>query len=256
MTKTHLIIPDQHAHPDFSNKRADYVGQLIKDIKPDVVVNLGDAADLASLASYDKGKASFFGRSYEKDIEAHLDFQERMWQPVRKAKKKLPHRVVLEGNHEHRIKRAIDQDPELAGSRYGLSFKDLAFEDYYDEVVEYSGSTPGIRVLDGIAYAHYFVSGVMGRAISSSHHGHALTTKLHHSATCGHAHYLSYDTSNVLGGRPIHGLVAGVYQDYDSPWAGEVNNLWWRGLVVKRNVEGGNYSPQFISMEELEREYG
>jgi 3',5'-cyclic AMP phosphodiesterase CpdA len=54
MSKVHLIIPDQHAHPEYLNKRADYVGQLIKDLKPDVVINLGDAADIASW-SFKKG---------------------------------------------------------------------------------------------------------------------------------------------------------------------------------------------------------
>jgi predicted MPP superfamily phosphohydrolase len=45
MGKTHLIIPDPHAHPDFNNDRAVWLGELIKDLKPDVVVNLGDMWD-------------------------------------------------------------------------------------------------------------------------------------------------------------------------------------------------------------------
>jgi hypothetical protein len=73
MGKTHLVVPDQHAAPGFHNDRADWLGQLIKDIKPDVLINIGDAADMSSLSSYDKGKAQFHGRNYEKDINAHLD---------------------------------------------------------------------------------------------------------------------------------------------------------------------------------------
>jgi hypothetical protein len=59
---THLVIPDQHAHPDFHNKRADWLGQLIKELRPDVVINIGDAADMPSLSSYDKGTKGFQGR--------------------------------------------------------------------------------------------------------------------------------------------------------------------------------------------------
>lgn len=92
MSKTYLIVPDQHAHPEHNNDRADWMGQLIKDLRPDVVVNMGDAADMASMASYDKGTAKFFTRNYEKDIESHLDFQERMWRPIRRTKKKQPPR--------------------------------------------------------------------------------------------------------------------------------------------------------------------
>jgi len=145
--KTHLVIGDPHAHPDYSNARADWLGKLILDLKPDVVVNMGDTADLASMSSFDKGKASFHGRNYQKDIEAHLDFQDRMWHPIKKAKRKLPHRVVLEGNHENRIKKAIQYSPELEGDRFGVSFKNLAFEDYYDSVVEYDASATTLSLV-------------------------------------------------------------------------------------------------------------
>jgi hypothetical protein len=46
-----------------------------------------------------------------------------------------------------------------------------------------------------------------------------------------------------------------VYQDYKSEWAGEVNKLWWRGVVIKRNVENGAYDPEWVSIERLKREY-
>lgn len=71
------------------------------------------------MSSFDKGKASFHGRNYQKDIEAHLDFQDRMWHPIKKAKRKLPHRVVLEGNHENRIKKAIQYSQSLKVNALG-----------------------------------------------------------------------------------------------------------------------------------------
>jgi len=253
MSKTHLIIPDQHAHPEFHNNRADWVGKLIKDIRPDVVVNIGDAADMPSLSSYDKGTRAFMGRNYRKDIDAHLDFQERMWAPIKRAKKKRPYSVVLEGNHEYRIKRALNLSPELDGA---ISFKDLEFERYYDDVVEYTGRTPGIHVVDGVHYAHFFVSGVLGRAISGEHPAYSLLTKEFVSCTQGHVHTADYAIRTTVGGRKINGLVCGVYQDYWSDWAGEVNKLWWRGVVIKRNVEDGYYDPQFISIDNLRKEYG
>lgn len=253
---THLIIPDQHAHPDYNNDRADWVGQLIKDIKPDLVVNIGDAADMESLSSYDKGKASFHGRNYEKDIESHLEFQERMWAPIKRSKKKQPYKVVLEGNHEHRIKRALEYSPELEGDRFGVSFKDLDFDSYYHEVIEYKGQTPGVYTHDGISYAHYFISGVMGRAIGGEHHAYSLIAKNFTSCTCGHSHTADWAVRTDTGGKKIMGLVAGVYQDYNSGWAGHVNDLWWRGVVVKRNVEDGCYDPEWVSIERLRKEYG
>lgn len=256
MSKTHLVLPDPHAHPDYNNDRAIWAGKLIKDLKPDVVINLGDTADVASLSTYDKGKGSFHGRNYEADINSHLDFQEKLWHPIKKSKKKLPRRVVLEGNHEHRIKKVIDMSPELAGDKFGVSFKNLELDTWYQDVVEYEGGTPGIIEIDGVAYAHFFISGVMGKAIGGVHHASSLLAKNHMSSTCGHSHLVDYSVTTTSTGKQMMGLVAGVYQDYDSPWAGNVNKLWWPGLVIKREVEDGVYCPEFVSMEKLRKEYG
>lgn len=253
MSKTHLVIPDTHAHYQHHNKRAEWLGQLILEVKPDVVIHLGDSADMPSLSSYDKGKKSFQGRTYRADINSHLDFQSRLWDTVKSAKKKLPHRVILEGNHEHRIKKAINLQPELEGA---ISPDDLCMLDFYDEYIEYNGRSPGVVEIDGIAYAHFFISGVMGKAIGGIHPAYSILTKGHVSATAGDLHLLDYCTHTSLSGHKIQGLVAGCYQDYDADWAGEANNLWWKGVVVKRSVENGNYDPQFISIDSLKASYG
>lgn len=253
MARTHLVIPDQHAHPDHSNERADWLSRLIIDLQPDVVVNIGDAADMASLSSYDKGKRSFHGRSYRRDIDSHLDFQSRIWEPVKARKKRLPYRVVLEGNHEHRIEKALDLSPELEGT---LGFKDYDFDRYYDDVVRYEGSTPGIIEIDGIQYAHYFVSGVMGRPIGGLHPATSLIQKGLTSCTAGHLHLADWSTHTTANGRKLMGAVVGVYQDYDAEWAGNVNKLWWRGVFVAHGVENGVYDPEFISLDRLKQAYG
>lgn len=250
--QVHLILPDSHAHPDFSNDRADWLGKFILDLKPDTVVNLGDMWDMASMAGYDKGKKSFWGKTYKKDINAGLEFDERLWDPIRRAKKKRPYAIFTEGNHEYRLKKAIDLQPELEGT---IGFDQFDLKKNYDEVVEYTGGTPGVAERDGIHYAHYFVSGVMGRPIGGEHPAYSLITKEFVSCTCGHIHISDYAIRTNVSGKRIMGCVAGVYQDYDSGWAGEVNKLWWRGVIVKRNVEDGNYSPQWISIEELKRHY-
>ena len=248
-----LVISDQHADPEHSQVRADWLAQLIIDSKPDVVVNLGDCADMSSLSSYDKGKRSFIGKSYKADIEAHLEFQDRLWGPVRARKKRLPYRVVLEGNHEHRIERALDLSPELDGT---LSFEHFAFSDYYDEVVRYQGSSPGKVTLDGITFAHYFVSGVMGRPISGEHPATSLLAKQFHSCVAGHLHLADYSIRTDALGRKICALLAGVYQDYDPPYAGDAARLWWRGVVMLHDCNDGYFEPEFIGINRLRDAYG
>lgn len=253
MGRTHIVIPDSHAHPDHNNDRADWLGNLIADIKPDVLVHIGDSADLPSLSSYDKGKRQFQGRNYRKDIDAHLDFQERMFAPIKKLRRKLPYSVFCIGNHEHRITRAIDLSPELEGT---IGLRDLALEDYYDEVVDYSGQTPGVINVDGISYAHYFVGGIAGRPLGGIHAGYAIATKKFSSATCGHSHLFDTSWHVNLKGNAIIGTVVGCYQDYDNDWAGEVAALWNRGVVIKRHVENGGYDLNYVRLETLKKEYG
>lgn len=254
MNKTHLIVPDSHAHPDHGNQRADWLGELIADVKPDVLVHIGDSADMASLSTYDKGKRSFQGRNYKEDINSHLDFQERMFAPIKRLKRKLPHTVFCIGNHEHRISRAIDLSPELDGA---ISLKDLCLDAWYDVTVPYSGGTPGVINIDGISYAHYFVGGIAGRPLGGIHAGYAIATKKFSSATCGHSHLFDTSFHVDLKGNPVIGTVVGCYQDYDNDWAGEVAQLWNRGVVIKRFVDGkGGYDLQWISLKSLKEIYG
>lgn len=253
MSNKHLVVPDPHAAPGYSNVRADWIGRLILDERPDTVIVLGDLADIPSLSSYDKGKKSFQGRTYKADITSALEFNDRLWAPIRAAKKRFPYRVILEGNHEYRITRAIELQPELEGA---IGFDDLDYHRYYDEVVRYRGSSPGIIEVDGVAYAHYFISGVMGRPIAGEHPAYSLFTKGAVSATAGHLHTLDYCVRTNALGIKTQCLVAGVAQDYDSPFAGNANDLWWRGVIVKRNVENGQYDPEFISLKRLKEIYG
>lgn len=250
---THIVIPDQHADPRFNNERADWIGQLIKDVKPEVVVNLGDAADMASLSTYDKGKRSFHGRSYAGDLASHLDFQERMWAPMFATKKKLPYAVVLEGNHEHRIERALDLSPELQGT---IGFNDLAFDAYYNDVVRYEGGTPGIIEIDGINYAHYFVTGVMGRPSSGIHPAFNLIAKQSASCIQGHTHTFDLSVTTDVKGKKIMSMIAGCAFDYDSEWAGNANRFYWRGVIILHNVDNGTYDPELVSFERLRKAYG
>lgn len=250
---THLIIPDQHFTPEHGHERADYLAQLICDVKPDVVINIGDSADLSSLSSYDKGKKSFHGRSYLADIEAHLEGQDRIWSPVFRRKKRLPRRIFCVGNHEDRITRAVELSPELTGT---LDLKDLRLDDFYTEVVPYEGRTPGRIIVDGITYAHYLVSGVAGRPVGGEHPASSLIRGTLTSATVGHLHLADWSTRRTADGRRLHGLFAGCYLDYDPAFAGNATGLWWRGVAVKRNVSEGNYDLQMISLDALKAEYG
>lgn len=243
---THLIIPDSHADPDHNLDRYTWLGNLIVDIKPDVVVDIGDWFDMASLCSYDKGQKSFEGRRYSRDIAAGVEAQDRLLGPLRRAKRKLPRFVRCLGNHEERILRAINGDPVLEGTigLNDLQSKEYGWEQYdYKDVVE----------IDGVHYSHVFISGVKGLPVTSAN---LLLSKHHTSCTMGHVHTFDYSIQRRTGGEHIHGLFCGVYQDYAAGYAGPANELWRPGVVIKRGVEAGNYDLEWISMNRIRDAYG
>lgn len=253
MSRTHLVIPDAHADPKVSNRRALWVGELIADVKPDVVINVGDLAEMNSVCQYDKGKAAYEGKNYQADINSAVEFTDMMKHRVKLRKKRQPMWVIEEGNHENRIRRALNLRPELEGI---MSMKDLQWEENYDEVVWYDGGSPGVIHIDGIAYAHFLVSGVMGRAIGGEHPAYSLLTKRFTSCTVGHLHLFDHSIRTRGDGKKIQGLVAGCYFDHFQDWAGQANNLYWPGVFIKRNVEDGNYDLEMVSMARLKKEYG
>ena len=252
MGKTHLFFTDVHCKPGESNDHASLLLELVKDVKPDVLVCGGDLADMESLCSYDKGTRAAVGRNYQGDVESAVDFNDRLIGGLRKLKKKMPKRVLLIGNHEQRIERALDIHPHLEGT---IDMEDLQYHNYYDIVVEDVGSTPSMHVEDGVTYAHYFPSGIMGNPIGGFNQASMMLQKNHVSCVAGHSHLQDHAVRTTPQGRRVIGLVGGCFVNYEQEWAGTRNNMWWKGVTVLRNVDGGSFDTQFISLESLRKEY-
>lgn len=244
-----MVLPDSHAHPDYNNERYEWFAKLVLDVSPDYVVCIGDMFDMPSLCSYDKGTKGFEGRRYKKDIEAGLDAQQRIYDIVRAPKKKLPKFFACIGNHEQRIVKAVNADPVLDGT-IGLS--DLQKKEYGWEEIPFLEPL----VIQGITFQHYFTSGIMGRPIGGENHAKSLITKQFSSCVQGHSHTMDYARRTDATGHKIHGLVVGVYQDYDASYAGPSNKMWDRGVPIMRNCHAGDFELQWISLDTIKKEYG
>lgn len=257
MGKTAVVFTCAHSKPTVSNERALWLSELIYDVRPDYVVDLGDTVDLQSLASQDVGKPGLMVMSnYEADIDHHLDFQEKLRYKVKKNKVKRPAYFGFEGNHEHRIKTALEKDPRLAGHKKGISFKDLETPRYYSEYHEYYCGAPALAEYDGVSYAHFVAAGNYGTAMSGEHHAYSLIKKRHSSTTVGHSHKRNVYFKDDAHPNPSIGLVAGCFKGNDEHWAGQANRDWWKGVVIKRNIQDGWYDPEFVSLGALKKAYG
>jgi len=138
---THFVLPDCQVKPGLDLSHLKWAGQYAAEKKPDVIICLGDFADMESLSSYDVGKKAFEGRTYLADIEAATEGMSAFMYPImeeqarlRRNKQKVwnPRLVLTLGNHEARITTAINNDRKLDGL---ISIDDLCYEAYGWEVI-------------------------------------------------------------------------------------------------------------------------
>lgn len=257
----HLIIPDCQVKPGVPLDHLNWIGQYIVEKQPDVIVNLGDFADMHSLNSYDVGtKKEFHSRRYVEDIAAANYAMKVLMQPlhdynhsqiVQKKKRYKPKLHLLLGNHEHRIERAINADPvRLDGI---ISTNDLRYEDYGWNVVPYLD----IVEIDGINYSHFFPRGPNGKVMQNKRgapNAKAQVQREMQSCTSGHMQgldYYIYQTHN----RRYHGLIAGSCYMHGEDYLSPQGTKYWRGVVVKHEVHDGEYDVMTVSLDYLCRRY-
>lgn len=253
MTK-HLYIPDVQFRPGDNVDFLRSIGNYIINKTPDVVICGGDFADMPSLSSYDVGKKAYEGRRYVKDIEAVHEAMEALLSPLaayndmqRRNKKKAynPRMVLTLGNHENRINRAVNSDAKLEGI---LSTDDLAYSDFGWEVYPFLE----VVIIDGIAYSHYFVTGVAGRPASSAQ---AQFRKTNMSCVAGHQQGLHIHTGSRADGARLTSIIAGSCYEHDEDYLGPQGNKHWRGILVLHEVKNGEFDLMPVSLDYLKKNY-
>lgn len=251
----HIVIPDCQVRPGDDTKYLERIGKYIVELKPDVVVQIGDFADMPSLSSYDVGKKSFEGRRYRADIEAANNAMATLLQPLQdfnkrairnKEKQYRPKLVLTLGNHEDRISRAVNNDPKLDGT-IGLS--DLKYSDFGWDVIPFLQPV----VLHDVAYCHYFTTGIAGRPSTSAQ---AQLAKQHMSCIAGHQQGLQIATGHRADGSRLTSIIAGSCYEHDEDYLGPQGNKHWRGILVLHEVVNGQFDLMPISLNYLERKYG
>ena len=255
--QTHMVIPDTQVKPGVPLDHLRWAGQYAVDKfggDPNFkMIHIGDHADMPSLSLYDVGKKEMEGRRYRNDIAAAnygwkilndpIDEYNRVRRQY-KQKQWLPERHVCLGNHEDRINRAISLDAKLAGQ---ISTDELDYERSGWQVHPFRH----IVWIDGVAYSHYFYNLMNGRPL-----GGAVENRLKnigHSFTMGHQQTLLYGVRYVAG-KSQHGLVAGAFYMHDEDYLGP-QQAYWRGIVIKHQVEEGSYDVMTVSMDYLCRRY-
>jgi hypothetical protein len=254
MSKKILVLPDVQAKPGVDFSFLKRIGRYMVEKKPDVVVCIGDFADMPSLSSYDKGKKSFEGRRYKRDVEAAQFAMQAFLQPLeeynaqRRKNKKAeykPRMVLTLGNHEERILRATNEDPKLDGM---LSLKDLAYEEYGWEVYPFLERV----IIAGVAFSHYFTTGTMGRPAGTAQ---AQLRKANMSCVAGHQQGKQIAYATRADGRTITSIIAGSCYEHDEAYLGAQGNQHYRGFLMLHEVEDGAFDEMWVSLSYINQRF-
>lgn len=241
---TILVVADTQCKPTESLDYMDWIGKYIADKQPDIIVNIGDSWDIPSLSSYDKGKRSAEGRRLSDDIEAGSDGLRRLTKHFKEGYN--PRLVFCLGNHEHRIDRYVEDNPELSGTlgTDKLPIQELGWELHpFLKPVE----------IEGIFFVHFLANPMNGKPYG----GNALNIlkTVGRSFVVGHKQVLDIAIRPTIDGKQQIGIVNGAAYPFFEAYKSFSGNNHFRGITVLHEVHDGFATPMFVSLDYLKEKY-
>ena len=253
---THLMIPDTQCKPGVDMNYLRWVGEYIVEKRPDVIVHIGDHADMPSLSSYDKGKRAAEGKRVQDDIEASIMGMNILLRPLYHLQRQQeeagvevykPRMVFTLGNHEERIMRHVNANPELHGF---LSYDNLLLKEMGWEVYDFLQPA----IINGITYCHFMANPMSGKPWGGT--AQNILRHVGESFSMGHKQTLDVATRFLpASGKQQWAIIAGACYTHDEEYKGYQGNHHWRGVVVKHNVVDGSFNPMFVSLDYLGDRY-
>jgi hypothetical protein len=245
-----LVIGDQQRKPDLDLGPCRRIGRYAADKKPDIIVNIGDFADMPSLSFHDvPGSMGYEGQRYKNDLLAVHQGMKAMMEPIQEEMRCTgwkPRLVLTLGNHEDRIDRTIKAIPKLDGV---MGLPDLEYARWGWEVIPFLKPV----IIEGVAFSHYFCSGQMGRPVSSAR---AMLTKMHMSCVAGHQQGRDMAMGKRADGKSMTAIICGSSYEHDENYLNYQTNDHWRGIYVLNDVVDGSFEENAVSMAYLRRKYG
>lgn len=255
----HLIIPDAHTHKGDDFTRFACAGNYIVSNKPDKIIIIGDFGDFESVCKFNKpGSLLIEGQRVVDDINACEKALNILFEPTikynkqRKNKKKSqwwPKLYYLEGNHEYRLSKYIEEHAILEGAFdlpqrlkrcYDLTY--IRYGRYID--------------VDDILYTHIpFKNGVPLQSVVNTC-GSALAEVVK-SVVFGHTHRWEVKQTERAGKKGLITAlnVGAFFEGLPDYLKDKDTSKWWKGLTQLDVYDNSEFDIATISMEKLKREY-
>lgn len=249
------VIPDTQVTPESNTDHIEAYGEYVAKHKPEVIVHIGDHFDMHSLSQYDKGKLASHNAYYQGDIDSGIEALKRFDKPINamnstftrwKKRKYQPRKVFTLGNHEYRLSRHVESNPELKGK---LSYDDFKLVENGWEVHNFLE----IVNIEGIRFSHYMVNPDSAKGMPFSSGVDLMLQKLGFSFFQGHKQGL-YTASPRFSsdGTVTRGMILGSFYQEDQHYISPQANKHYRGAVMLTEVDGtGWFSPHELSIDYL-----
>jgi len=244
------VLTDAQVMPGVPMDHLGWYGTYIAEKKPDVIVCIGDFGDFPSLSKFGRGERDFAGHRWAKDLAAFHEGMQLFLGPIDAAKaadpKWKPYLEFCEGNHESHIDRITQEFPILEGT---ISKSDLCLEEYGWRVHPFLHPIS----VGGVAFCHYFPSGVMGRPIGSAPE---ILRKLHMSAVAGHQQGRETAYARRADGGNLTAIISGSFYQHTYKFLSPFTNAHYRGTCFLHEVRDGKFDEMWLSIDYLRRRYG
>lgn len=251
--RKHLVIPDGQVTPGISLDHWTWLGRYAAEKRPDVVVQLGDLGEFASLSEYDREskKRQFYQRSLTKDTLAFESAISLFDVELKEAKGYKPLKVWTEGNHDYRVEKLLDAEPRLRGAF--VTPREIMRKHGW-RVVPYLKPI----VVDGVAYCHLFCRAPSGLVTSTKFGAPSAKAQVQREMrSCVAGHKPGLDTHiQPLDAKQIRGVIAGSFYRHKIDYQTPQGAAHWRGVLMLHEVRQGNFDIMEVSINYLKRKYG
>ena len=247
----HFVIPDTQCRPGLTYEHLTGAGNYIVAKQPDKIIHLGDHWDMNSLSSYERGTLKSHGKFFAEDVRAGQEGMAALMEPIikynnkqRKNGKKQyrPEMHFCLGNHEERIERYVNENPELWGQ---LGYQQLGLDQYGWRVHDFRE----LVNLDGVSYTHFVYNPNTGRPLGGV--AHTRLKNVGFSFTMGHQQGKDQAERYLSNGQVHRALIVGSFYQHEEDYKGPQGNEHWRGCIYKHEVRDGNYDIMELSLKYL-----
>lgn len=246
-----FVIGDTHCCPTLSNERFTWLGRAMAERRPEHVVQIGDFGSWDSVSAHEgRGTAGAMARpSISEDFAANQDALARMTRE--QPDDWRPRKDLTLGNHEHRVIRYENQNPEL-GQHLSLQLDEMFLRHGW-RTREFGA----YRFIGGVGFTHAPLNG-MGKPFGGVTGTQRAGANSNISLVHGHTHKRDIATVPKIGGTgkvEVVSVGCALPHGHIEAYTRHSPTAWFYG-AVEMIVQGGEIlDMDWISMLRMRERY-